>query len=120
MTLVTSPIEIVVGESNVFEVDLSTDLDPGDEVWFTAKYRRSDSDAQAAITKTRTGGGIVDVDGVAGICQVKLLPADTDDLTGRALLYDVKVKKVDQNPDLVQTVNTGVAIILRPVNNNAS
>jgi len=119
MTLLTTTLELVVGESNVYEIDLNTDLDTGDEVWFTAKYTRSDSDVDAAIAVTRGGGGIVDVDPGTGRCQVKLTPSDCTGLTGRALLYDTKVKKMDQNPDLIQTVGKGVIILLHPVNASA-
>ena len=118
MTLVITDLELVVGESNVFEIDLNTDLDPTDEVWFTAKYNRADT--SAVIEKTRTGGGIVDLDTPTGRCQVKLTKAETENLTGRALLYDTKVKKVDQTPDLVQTVGRGVIFLVRPVNTTAS
>ena len=120
MTLITTPLELIVGESNVYEIDLNTDLDASDEVWFTAKYSRADADVDAAILKTRTGGGIVDIDLPTGKCQVKLTAADTAGLTGRALLYDTKVKKVDQSPDLIQTVGKGVIILLHPVNASAS
>ena len=116
MTLVTQNLELIVGESNIFEIDLNTDIDAGDEVWFTAKYSRED--VTPVIEKTR-GAGIVDVDTVAGIAQVKLTKADTEDLVGRALLYDTKVKKVDQDPDLIQTVGTGVIILIHPVNTTA-
>lgn len=118
--LATSTLELMVGESNVFEIDLNTDLDTGDEVWFMAKYSRSDADADAVITKTRSGGGIVDVDTATGVCQVKSTKAESENLTGRALVYDAKVKKVDQTPNLVQTVATGVIILLHPVNVGAS
>lgn len=120
MTLLTETLELNVGESNVFEIDLNTDLDAGDQVWFTAKYSRLDADADAAIMKTRTGGGIVDLDPLVGKCQVQLTKADTENLTGRALVFDTKVKKVDQNPDLVQTVNKGVIILLNAVNVGAA
>jgi hypothetical protein len=118
MALITSDHEIIIGEDNLLDVDLSTDLDPGDEVWYTAKYSRSDTDASAAIKKKRSTAGIVDVDTATGKCQVKILRADTLALTGRALLYDVKVKKQDQSN--VQTVGTGVAFLLNSVNKDAA
>ena len=118
MTLSTTTLELNVGESNTFEIDLNTDLDVGDEVWFTAKYNRAD--VTPVIQKTRSGGGIVDVTPGSGICQVKVLPADCDDLVGRALVYDVKAKKVDQDPDLIKTVAKGVIILIHPVNSTAS
>lgn len=118
MTLFTTTLELNVAESNIFEIDLNTDLDPNDEVWFTAKYARAD--VTPVIQKTRSGGGIVDLDTPTGRCQVKILPTECDDLTGRALLYDAKVKKVDQDPDLIKTVAKGVIILIHPVNESAS
>lgn len=118
MTLTLQNHEIIKGEDNLLDVDLSTDLDPTDEVWYTAKYSRNGSDADAAIKKQRSTGGIVDVDAPTGQCQVKITRADTVALTGRALVYDVKVKKADQAT--VQTVGTGVAFLLDSVNADAS
>ena len=120
MTLVPTNLELIVGESNIFEIDINTDLDPGDEVYFTAKYRRTDSDANAAILKKRSAGGIVDTDAPQGKCQVQIVRADTLSLTGRALIYDVKVEKVDSTPDLLQTVGKGVIRLIYPVNADAA
>lgn len=118
MALTFTRLEIVKGEDNLVDIDLAVDLDPTDEVWFTAKYERSDTDAVAAIQKKRSTAGIVDVDAPAGKCQVKILKADTTSLTGRALVFDVKVKKADQST--VQTVGTGVVILVDQVNKNAA
>jgi hypothetical protein len=118
MALPFTRIEIVKGEDNLVDIDLAVDLDPTDEVWFTAKYERSDTDANAAIAKKRSTGGIVDVDTPQGKCQVKILKANADALTGRALVFDVKLKKADQST--VQTVGTGVAILVDGVNKNAA
>lgn len=118
MALTFTRIEIVKGEDNLVDVDLAVDLDPTDEVWFTAKYSREDADANAALSKKRSTGGIVDVDATQGKCQVKLTKTDTINLLGRALVFDVKVKKADQST--VQTVGTGVAILVDQVNKNAA
>ena len=118
MPLTVQDHEIVIGEDNLLDIDLSTDLDSGDEVWYTAKYEPADADVDAAIKKKRSTAGIVDVDAPTGKCQVKVLRADTLTLTGRALVYDVKVKKVDQST--VMTVGKGVAILLNSVNKDAA
>ena len=118
MTLIVQDLELVVGEDNIFDIDLNTDLDPSDEVWFMAKYRRSDADVDAVVEKKRSTGGIVDTDTAAGKCQVKILKTDLSSVTGRALLYDTKVKKVDVG--IVQTVGRGVIVLLRPVNVGAA
>jgi len=118
MALPFTRIEIVKDEDNLVDIDLAVDLDPADEVWFTAKYERSDTDANAAIAKKRSTAGIVDVDAPTGKCQVKILRTDADDLTGRALVFDVKLRKADQST--VQTVGTGVVILVDGVNKNAA
>lgn len=120
MTLVipTQNFEIIKGDHNLLAVDLNVDLDPTDEVWFTAKYSKSDLDSEAVITKQRSLGGIVDVEPTTGRCQVKVLPADTDDLVGRGLVYDVKVKKADV--DTVQTAATGTIVMVESVNKDAA
>ena len=118
MSLQIQDHEIVKDEDNLLDVDLTTDLDPSDEVWYMAKYSRSDSDAQAAITKRRSTGGIVDVDATVGKCQVKITKAEASNLEGRALLYTLKVKKADQST--VMTVGTGVAFLLDSVNTTAA
>ena len=118
MTLVVQDLELVVGEDNLFDIDLNTDLDPTDEVWFMAKYNRADTDGNAVIEKKRSTGGIVDTDPGTGKCQVKVLRTDLSTVIGRALVYDTKVKKADAN--IVQTVGRGVIILLRPVNVGAA
>jgi hypothetical protein len=118
MALPFTRIEIIKGEDNLVDIDLAVDLDAGDEVWFTAKYERSDTDANAAIAKKRSTAGIVDVDATQGKCQVKIPKADASSLVGRALVFDVKLKKVDQST--VQTVGTGVAVLIDQVNKNAA
>lgn len=118
MSLQLQSHEIVKDEDNILDVDLTTDLDPTDEVWYMAKYSRSDTDAQAVISKKRSTGGIVDVDATVGKCQVKISKADATGLTGRALIYTLKVKKADQST--VMTVGTGVAILLDSVNTTAA
>ena len=118
MSLQTQSHEIVKSEDNLLDVDLTTDLDPTDEVWYTAKYSAADPDASAAILKKRSTGGIVDVDAPTGKCQVKITKAEASTLTGRALVYDLKVKKADQST--VMTVGRGVAILLDSVNTTAA
>lgn len=106
MTVVaTHDLVLVKGEDNFFDIDLSADLDAADEIWFTAKYRKSDVDADAALSLTR-GSGIIDVDTAAGKAQIKVTRAQATGLQGRALVYDVKVRKADV--DQVTTVVTGV------------
>ncbi len=108
-------LELVKGEDNFFDLDLSTDIDAGDQVWFTAKYRRSDVTPALAYTRA---SGIVDVAVGSGQCQVQVPAADCDDLEGRALIYDVKVKKADV--DQVSTAVTGVIRMIDPVNTTAT
>lgn len=115
MTVPIVDLELIKGEENFFDLDLSTDLDAGDLVWFTAKRRRSDTSPALAYTR---GSGIVDVDVGTGKCQVQVPAADSVNLEGLALLYDVKVKKADV--DQVSTAVTGVIRMVTPINTTAT
>jgi carbon monoxide dehydrogenase subunit G len=63
----------------------------GAAIRFTAKYRHSDLDADAVISKA-TGAGVTITDAVAGVVTVEIAAADTDNLVGdTTLVWDVQV-----------------------------
>lgn len=68
----------------------------GASIWFTAKRRYSDTDADAIIQKT-VGDGITVDNAAGGLAHVTLLPEDTFDLPfyRQTFRYDVKVKSSD-------------------------
>lgn len=105
MNVARVDLELVKNEENFFDIDLTTDIDPADQIWFTAKYRKSDTDAEAALSLIR-GSGVIDVDTAQGQAQIKVTRVQSATLEGRALVYDVKVRKADT--DQVTTVATGV------------
>lgn len=97
----------VRGDDNIWDFDVTGDLDPGDTITFRAARRVADlTDANALIVKTR-GSGISDVDTTAGKFQVHLLPADTSSLTtDEALVFHTVLRKADVGADT--TVAQGV------------
>lgn len=117
MTVPVVDLELHKSEDNFFDIDVTSDLDAGDMVWFTAKYRKSDTDAEAALQLTR-GAGITDVDPATGKCQVKVTKAQSAPLEGRGLLYTVKVRKADVGQ--VTTVVTGTIRLVDAINTGAS
>lgn len=68
------------------EVTLSQDI-TGLDLWFTAKHRLSDADAQAVIRKSTDEGSITIPVGTDGIALVALQPSDTEVLTRTTRLY---------------------------------
>lgn len=66
----------------------------GATVWFTAKHRASDADADAAIAKSSPAGGITIANAAEGLCTLELEPDDTADLGDHlaVLAYDVQVR----------------------------
>lgn len=122
-TLPYTYLDLIKGETNYFDLDLDVDIDAGDEIWFTAKYSVRDPDTSTVLSKTRIGGGDTEVevlDSPNGKARIKLEPADTKTLVGRALVFDVKVKKVDAAPDAIQTAVVGTIIMHESINKDAS
>lgn len=106
----TSVIEASRGEDNLFNVDLSTDIDAGDKVWFRAAPTTDElTDADATIKKGLNvvgQGGVFTVDLPAGICQVQIDKADTAALTDEALVFEVVLFKADTTKET--TVASGI------------
>lgn len=87
------------GDHNIYDFDITGDIDAADLIWFRAARRVVDlTDAAALIQKSR-GAGIVDVDAPAGKFQVQLAPADTVGLADEALSFHVVVRKADVGID---------------------
>ena len=115
MTLMETTLECERGDTNLFDVDLDVAIaSPStDKIWFFAKRRRSDLDADAVIKKglNADGGltGIVVTNAGLGQVRVTLAPGDTDDLADQALLYDVQYKAASDNN--IRTVARGVMLL---------
>lgn len=113
MSLVETNLECIRGDDNVYDIDLSVALvAASDQIWFSAKRRRSDLDTAAVIKKglNVTGlSGIVVTSEANGQFQVTLVPADTDALVDQALLYDVQLKK--SGDAKVRTVARGLLLL---------
>lgn len=116
-TVPVADLGLIKNEDNFFDIDLTSDIDASDELWFTAKYRKSDTDAEAALLLTR-GAGISDVDPNTGKAQVRVTAAQASLLVGRGLIYDVKVKKADTGQ--VTTVTAGTIRLVDSTNTTAS
>lgn len=82
------------GDTREIELTLSgvaTPLTGDEKLWFTAKLRDSDTDADAVFQKTM-GDGIAVKDADAAVCTVQIDAADTDALARQTrLLCDVQL-----------------------------
>lgn len=79
---------------------VAQDISSWSQFWFYAKDDQRDSDADAIITKTLTGGGIVFLDEQNGLLQVTLTSTDTEDLSNYRnwLFGELKGLDGDGNP----------------------
>lgn len=88
----------VKGDDNFYDIDLSTDLDPADDVVFLAASEEADlTEVDAIIIKKRSDvpPGVVDISTTEGQCQVQCEPADTENLEDTALVWKVVLTKAD-------------------------
>lgn len=71
----------------------------GKTIWFTAKRRISDADADAVISK-KTGAGIEVLAGQTNKARITINATDTDDLPDQTvtLACDVQVKEPGKDP----------------------
>jgi hypothetical protein len=111
-------IDAVKGESNVWDLDATIPLDTNDSIWFTAKHRKGDADADAVLALTKAGGGITITDEGTGKFRVTSAPSDLVAVAERALVYDVKIKVAATG--LIQTVAAGVLYLIDSVNKDAT
>jgi hypothetical protein len=114
MTIGITNLECERGDTNFFDVDLDVAIaSPStDKVWFYAKRRRADDDTDAVIKKGLNVGvlvGIVVTDAPLGKVRVTLLPADTENLADKSLLYDVQFKAASDAS--VRTVARGLLML---------
>ncbi len=120
LDILDTPIDAVKGETNIFDFDANVSLDSSDAIWFTAKERKSDLDADAVIALGRNAGiltGITLTDASLGKFRVEIPAAATDGLPDRALVYDCKVKILATS--VIQTVTSGVMYLADSVNHDA-
>lgn len=115
-------IDAVKGESNVWDLDASIPIDAAqDKIWFTAKNKKSDLDADAVLKYGLNVPGLAGVtvlNASAGQFRVTSPQADTGTLTVRALVYDVKVKVASSNT--LQTVASGSVYLAEATNKDAT
>lgn len=89
--------------------DVELDLD-GVAIRFTAKRATSDDDDDAVIVAT-LADGIVVTDESGGVCEVRLTPEHTADLTAdTALLWDIQIQ--DAFGDVWTVANGALTIAL--------
>lgn len=85
------------GDDREFTFTLTEDGGPmdltGADVRFTAKSNVSRDDDAAAISKSTVAGVAIDADPTTGICVVTVNAADTEDLGGTVLEYDLQVTR---------------------------
>lgn len=93
-----SLMSIIRGDSKVFTVTLREpdgtplNLEELDDIWFTAKHSRWDSDADAVFQKT-VGAGITVTSAAQGLAEIEFLPEETASLTDlRTLRCDIQVQ----------------------------
>jgi len=117
----TTQIDGVKGETNIWDIDATVAIDPGnDKIWFTAKRKKSDADADAVLkygVNVAGLAGIVVTDGALGKFRVTSPKADTSSAP-RALVYDVKVKIAAAS--VLQTVASGTLLLAEATNKDAT
>lgn len=94
----TGDSALIRGDSNIFTVTV-TDQDgaamnlTGAKLFFTAKYSRSDTDAEAIFQKSSPSNGIEITSAAGGLATVTITTMDTYNLTENiAAYYDLQVK----------------------------
>lgn len=109
----TTELDAIKGETNLFQGDADTSIAANDQMWFTLKRRKADPDTSSVVTKgpaLNGSQGIALLDSAQGIYEVTLAPADTQNLKDRALLYDIKLKTTANGQ--VQTLTSGVLLLV--------
>jgi hypothetical protein len=81
----------------------------GATIRFTAKFKRTDAQASAVISKSTATGGVTIISATAGTYHVTILPSDTSSLAAdRSLYYDVEMLETDGT---VTTIDEGTLSI---------
>lgn len=95
-------------EVPILRDDVAVDL-TGADIWFTAKRRLTDADADAVAQKSIGSGIVVVGDAADGTVLVTLDPADTDSLTKQTVLTcDIQLVEADGR---VTTVASGTLTV---------
>lgn len=103
-------LDVLITEPDGQPADLSVVA-----LWWTAKHRTSDADANAVMRKTRVSGGIVLTDAVNGAATVVIDATDWAGYTGTGnLVWDLQMK-VPGTPDLIRTVANGRVLVTQDV-----
>lgn len=122
LEVLETPVDAVKGETNIWDLDATVAVDAAqDKIWFTAKYRKSDPDADAVLQyglNVAGLSGIVVTDGAAGQFRVTSPKADLEAVEGRALVYDCKLHV--QATGIIQTIATGLLYLVESVNKDAT
>lgn len=122
LKIVEAQVDAVKGETNIWDLDASIPIDPlTDQIWFTAKDRKSDLDSDAVLQyglNVPGLSGIVVVDEDTGQFRVTSPEADLGGVSNRALMFDVKIKVAGTG--VIQTVVTGTILLVENVNHDAT
>lgn len=121
LAVLETAVDAVKGETNVWDLDATVAIDASnDQIWFTAKRKKADTDADAVL---QLGLNVVGLTGVtvtdepSGQFRVTSDPADLAAFDGRALVYDCKLK-IDAT-GIIQTIAMGPMFLVEPVNKDA-
>ena len=68
------------------------------------KRAKTDTDAEAVLTKTTSAGGIVLTTPVSGVCTITIADTDTDGLVARQYWHELK--RMDGGSETVLTTGT--------------
>jgi hypothetical protein len=121
LKVVTTRIDGVKGETNIWDLDASIALVAADDtIWFTAKHKKADTDADAVLKLGNKAplSGVAITNEALGQFRVTSGPADLAAVGEEALVYDVKVKF--QANGVIQTVASGVLYLVESVNKDAA
>lgn len=102
MSLFTSPtysfLDLVKGDSATYHLTFTEDnvaynLTNASEIWFTLKNSPEDTDAEALLQLTLSGGSIVILSAAGGTANLDITAAQTATLDyGRVYYWDIQVK----------------------------
>jgi len=82
--------------------DVAQNITAWTEFWFYAKERTADTDADAVIAKTLTGGGIDIITAASGLIEIDVVSADTLPLSNNLHWLYTGLKGLDGDGNLWQ------------------
>lgn len=113
--MTTENISIIRGDTNRFEISVTSDLDgsvvdlTGASVWFTLKKSRDDTDENKIFQKT-VGAGVLIADPAGGVVRVTIEASDSVSLSPlRLYAYDLQVKTATN--DIFTPISGTVSVV---------